>query len=231
MGIQWHSMRVSAVQTLFAIFITAAAGQQPQDLRIDEAVRRSVIECLVSKIEAGYVIPEAAQAAIRHLRTAQASGDYDECGTGTSFAERLTSDLRSATRDRHIAVYFDPEPAGPKESAGQLRSREHFNFGFYKVERLQGNVGYLDLRSFANLDEGRETASTYLDALANFDAIIVDVRQNGGGNTPMVAYIASYFVGPKPVHLTDMYWRDQNQTVEVWTLEKVPGRRSVVQDL
>ena len=112
-----------------------------------------------------------------------------------------------------------------------MKSREHFNFGFYKIERLRGNVGYLDLRSFANLDEGRETASAYLDALANFDAIIIDLRQNGGGNTPMAAYIASYFFGPKPVHFTDMYWRDQNKNVEVWTWENVPGRRSVGQDL
>ena len=47
----------------------------------------------------------------------------------------------------------------------------------------------------------------------------------------MAAYIASYFFGPKPVHFTDMYWRDQNKTVEVWTSENLPGRRSVSQDL
>ncbi len=227
------SMRGFAVQLLFAIFITSAAGQQPPaDPPIDEAVRTSVIERLLSKIEAGYVIPEMARIAVRNLRNAQESGDYDGFATAKRFAEKLTSDLRTATHDRHIAVYFDPEPAAPTtSSAPPAKSREHFNFGFYKVERLRGNVGYLDLRSFANVDEGRETASTYLDALANFDAIILDLRQNGGGNTPMVAYIASYFFGPKPVHLTDMYWRDQNQTVEVWTLEHVPGRRSVGQDL
>jgi len=140
--------------------------------------------------------------------------------------------LRSATHDKHIAVFFDPEPATPaKSSTPPAKAHERFNFGFYKIERLRGNVGYLDLRSFANLDEGRETASTYLDAVANFDAIIIDLRQNGGGNTPMVAYIASYFFGSKPVHFTDMYWRDQNKTVEVWTSENLPGRRSVSQDL
>jgi len=170
--------------------------------------------------------------ALRNLRAAQASGDYKEIGTAKRFAEQLTSDLRSATHDKHIAVFFDPAPAMPPDSSTPpAKSREHFNFGFYKIERLRGNVGYLDLRSFANLEEGRETASAYLDALANFDAIIIDLRQNGGGNTPMAAYIASYFFGPKPVHFTDMYWRDQNKNVEVWTSENVPGRRSVGQDL
>lgn len=108
---------------------------------------------------------------------------------------------------------------------------ERFNFGFNKIERLEGNVGYLDLGSFANLEEERQTASTYLDALANFDAIIVDLRNNGGGNTPMVAYIASYFFGRNPVHITDMYWRDENRKVELWSIENLPGRRSPSQDL
>jgi retinol-binding protein 3 len=226
------SVRRCAFQ-LLAVLIAPAAGQQPQtDPPIDEAVRTSIIERLVSKIEAGYVIPDAAQVAIRNLRTAQASGDYKEVGTARRFAERLTSDLRSATHDKHVSVYFDPEPIAPtKSSATPVKAHERFNFGFYKIERLRGNVGYLDVRSFANLNEGRETASAYLDALANFDAIILDLRQNGGGNTPMAAYIASYFLGPKPVHFTDMYWRDQNKTVEVWTSESVPGRRSLIQDL
>jgi hypothetical protein len=226
-------MRVRAFQVLAVLFIASAAGQQPQtDLPIDEAIRTSLIESLVSRMETDYVIPETAQIAIRNLRTAHASGGYKEVGTAKQFAERLTSDLRSATHDKHIAVFFDPAPVAPPDSpARSVKSRERFNFGFSKIERLRGNVGYLDLRSFANLDEGRETASTYLDALANFDAIIIDLRQNGGGNTPMAAYIASYFFGPKPVHFTDMYWRDQNKTVEAWTSENVLGRRSVDQDL
>ncbi len=213
------------IQLLAVLFIAPAAGQQPQrDLPIDEVIRTSVIGRLLSRVEAGYVIPEAAQIAIRNLRTAQVSGEYQGVGTARRFAARLTSDLRSATHDKHIAVFFDPEPATPaKSSTPPAKARERFNFGFYKIERLWGNVGYLELRSFANLDEGRETASAYLDAVANFDAIIIDLRQNGGGNTPMAAYIASYFFGPKPVHFTDMYWRDQNKTVEVWTSENVPG--------
>ena len=226
-------MRACAFQLPIVLFLASAAGQQLQtDPPIDEAIRTSVIESLLSTVETGYVIPEAAQIAIRDLRTAQAAGNYKEVGTAKRFAEKLTSDLRSATHDKHIAVFFDPAQAAPPDSSTPpVKSREHFNFGFYKIERLRGNVGYLDLRSFANLDEGSQTASAYLDALANFDAIIIDLRQNGGGNTPMVAYIASYFFGPKPVHFTDMYWRDQNKNVEVWTSENVPGRRSVGQDL
>jgi hypothetical protein len=227
-------MRPCAFQLLAAVLVIGpAAGQQSQtDPQIDEAARASVVERLASMIGSGYVLPEAGQIAIRNVRAAQASGEYKGVGTARRFAERLTSEMRAATQDKHIAVYFDPEPAAPpKPSTPPATARERFNFGFYKIENLRGNVGYLDLRSFADVDEGRETASAYLAALANFDAIIIDLRQNGGGNTPMVAYIASYFFSPKPVHLTDMYWRDEGRTIELWTSENVPGRRSVSQDL
>lgn len=221
-----------AVSLLLVVFTPASSQQPAADPAIDAAVRSSVIERLSSKIENDYVIPETARSAVQSLRNAQNAGAYESFGTAGKFAEKLTSDLRLATHDKHIAVYFEPEAPTQNASSAPLgKSREHFNFGFNKVERLKGNVGYLDLRSFANLDEGRDTASTYLAALANFDSIILDLRQNGGGNTPMVAYIASYFFDTKPVHLTDMYWRDRKQTIEVWTLESVPGRRSVGQDL
>ena len=227
------AMRAFALPFLLALVSVTGAGQQPEtDPQIDETVRSSVVERLTTMVEAGYVVPEAGRIAVRNLRAAQGSREYRGSSTAKVFAERLTSDLHSATNDKHIAVFFDPEPATqPKSSNTSVQTRERFNFGFAKIECLRGNIGYLDLRSFANLDDGHETASTYLDALANFDAIIIDLRQNGGGNTPMVAYIASYFFGPKPVHFTDMYWRDQDKTVELWTSERVPGRRLVNQPL
>lgn len=226
-------MFARALLLLVVLVAVPVGGQQPDTgPQIDETARASVVERLANLIESGYVAPEAGQIVVRNLRVAQASGEYKGFSTAKAFAERLTLDLRSATHDKHIAVFFDPEPATPpKFSAAPVQTRERFNFGFAKIERLSGNIGYLDLQSFANLDDGRETASTYLEALANFDAIIIDLRQNGGGNTPMAAYIASYFFGPKPVHFTDMYWRDQNKTVELWTSENLPGRRSVNQPL
>jgi len=205
-------------------------GQQQPDVDIDSIVRKAIVETVISRIEAAYVIPEAAVRTVQMLRHAVTTGAYDEFVSARKFAEKLTLDLQSVSGDRHLAVFFDPETTA-KPAAANAVSRERFNFGFSKLERLSGNVGYLDLRSFANLDEGRATASDYLDGLANFDAIIIDLRQNGGGHTPMVAYIASYFFSSQPVHLTDMYWRDEDRTIEIWTSDNVPGRRSVTQDL
>jgi retinol-binding protein 3 len=209
-------------------------AQGQADSGLDEAARAAVIEGLVARIKAGYVLPDAGEVAIATLREGQACGAYGAVVTPQAFAEKVTSDLRAATHDRHLALFFEPQRAVPAESSGLTpKPRERFNFGFHRAERLRGNIGYLDLRTFADPQEQdvRETASTYLSALANFDATIIDLRQNGGGTTRMVAFVASYFLGPEPVHLTDMYWRDEGRTIDVWTLAEVPGRRSVHQDL
>lgn len=226
-------VRLPLPQGLFLIAIACAFGQQTQsDVPIDGPVRATVIANLVSRIEAGYVVPEGADSAVRRLRSAAEAGDYNALVSARKFAERVTSDLRSATHDKHIALYFDPEAEQKSVTGGPtIAPRERYNYGFNKVERLRGNVGYLELRSFANLEEARETASTFLSALADFDSIILDLRQNGGGNTPMAAHVGSYFLGPKPVHLTSMYWRDENRTIEVMTSESVAGRRSLDRDL
>jgi len=226
-------LAVGALLLTTALHSSETFQQSAPDPAIDQTERRAVIEQLIVRIEAGYVVPEGAQAAVKVLRARQSAGAYDGLGTARAFADTLTSDLKAASHDKHLAVYFDPQPAvstASKSATKLVVTRERFNYGFYKLERLLGNIGYLELRSFANLDEGRQTASAFLDALANFDAIVIDLRQNGGGHTPMAAFIASYFFGP-PVHFTDMYWRDERKTVELWTLKKVPGRRSVRQDV
>src|SRR6185503_8686590 len=125
-----------------------------------------------------------------------------------------------------------PPTASPEPATPPVEQRERLNFGFGKLERLRGNVGYLELVSFPDLrQQSAETASALLSTLANFDAIILDLRRNSGGNDPMMAFIASYFFDPTPVHLNDIYWRDTNETTEFWTRASVTGRRSARQPL
>ena len=61
--------------------------------------------------------------------------------------------------------------------------------------------------------------------VANTDALIIDVRNNGGGAPSMVAYLCSYLFGPEPVHINDLYFRPENSTHQWWTLPHLPGKR------
>jgi C-terminal processing protease CtpA/Prc len=97
------------------------------------------------------------------------------------------------------------------------------NYGLERVERLSGNVGYLEIRSFdfemAALDS---TLSAAMNFLANTDALIIDVRRNGGGDPVMVAAVCSYLLPPNRL-INKFYWRPQNRWDEFRT-SAVTGR-------
>jgi C-terminal processing protease CtpA/Prc len=216
---------------LFVFALTATVlGQSPTPATVEKSERDSVIDALSTKL-AGYVLPEAVGPITQALRSANSAGEYDGKAP-QEFADAIGRTLRDASHDKHFAVFYQPAPTVPAQAAQSVEQRERLNFGFGKLERLRGNIGYLELVNFSDFrQQSAETASALLSTLSNFDAIIVDLRRNSGGNDPMMVFIASYFVDPTPVHLNDIYWRDTNETSQFWTAAFVPGRRSARQPL
>ena len=220
--------------TLLFVFVLTATvlGQSPGPATVEKSERDRVIEALATKLNAGYVLPDAVERITQALRSARSAGEYDGKAP-EEFADAIGRTLRNASRDKHFAVFYQPAPTAPPGAATpSMDRRERLNFGFGKLERLRGNVGYLEIVNFSDLrQQSAETASALLSTLANFDAIILDLRRNSGGNDPMMAFIATYFFDPAPVHLNDIYWRDTNETSQFWTTAFVPGRRSARQPL
>ena len=107
------------------------------------------------------------------------------------------------------------------------------NYGFQKVERLPGNIGYVEFRGFFDPEGGAETVASVFNFLSNTDAIIFDLRKNGGGDPRMVALICSYLFGAEPVHLNDLHWREGRgeRVEEFWTLKDVAGKRYTGKDV
>jgi C-terminal processing protease CtpA/Prc len=82
------------------------------------------------------------------------------------------------------------------------------NFGIKRIERLDGNVGYLRFDIFSLDSSGAASVlRSALRALARTDALILDLRQNGGGNGALGQMLFSTFV-PGPARATaDMFTR------------------------
>jgi C-terminal processing protease CtpA/Prc len=114
--------------------------------------------------------------------------------------------------------------------ARELEEARRDNFGFRKVERLDGNIGYIDFRYFADAGQAGATAVAAMNFLAYSDAVIVDLRQNGGGSPSQIQLICSYFF-EEPTHLNDLYYRAGDSTENYWTLPYVPGNRMAGADL
>jgi hypothetical protein len=204
---------------------------------IDGDTRRQVVENTVAALHKYYVFPEVAEIMGEKLRTALTAGDYDDQATPAALCERLTTDLQAVSHDRHLKVRYSSEARPldlPEEedfaaqTALWMAEARSVNFGFYRVERLDGNVGYLDLRDFwdAEYPGAGETAVGAMNLLAHTDALIIDLRKNRGGAPTMVALLSSFLFKAEPVHLSSFHERESDTTTQSWTLPYVPGPRT-----
>jgi len=129
-----------------------------------------------------------------------------------------------------------PERAPRQEPTAEEREQRKrdltwMNHGFSKVERLRGNIGYLEFLNFMDEELGADTVAAAMNFVNGTDALIIDMRNNGGGNPAMVALVCSYLFGPEPIHLNDLYWREGNRTDEFWTRKELSGKRYLNKDV
>jgi hypothetical protein len=129
-----------------------------------------------------------------------------------------------------------PRPGGnePRPSEAEAREAENVRrdkYHFRDVRRLEGNVGYLELRGFAAGSAAINTAAGAMAQLEPADAVIIDLRVCPGGSGEMVNFLASYFFGPEPRVLMTRYFRPTNETAQSTTVADIPGKRMPDKDL
>ena len=219
--------------------ISFAQPEQP-DLTIDAATRTQVIDAIVKRLNDSYVFPEVAKKMEQSIRERVEKKEYDQITSSKEFAKKLTDDLQAVSKDKHLRVRYShqviPERGPRREPTAEEREQRRrdltwMNHGFGKVERLRGNIGYIEFLNFADEELGADTVAAAMNFVNGTDALIIDMRSNGGGNPAMVALVCSYLFGPEPVHLNDLYWREGNRTDEFWTRKEVAGKRYLNKDV
>jgi hypothetical protein len=211
-------------------------GTKEEDITLDAARRKSAIDGAIAQLKEYYIYPEIAQQMADAVLAHQKSGDYDKITDGSEFASRLTDDMRAVSHDRHLHVNYAPFKIPPEHDSGpspedEARFRkelEHQNCGWDKVEILPGNIGYVKFDEFAPPDWCGSTVVAAMGFLAHTDAVIFDLRQNGGGDPKMVDMVVSYLFD-KEIHINDLYFRHGDKTTQYWTLPYVPGTRLATQ--
>jgi retinol-binding protein 3 len=205
-------------------------GVQPVNVTVDAALRQRVIEGVGAQLMESYVDAALAKQMQEALESHGKAGAYDAITDGDAFAMRLTEDLRTVSHDLHLGVNFSPfkmpeRSAPPPADVAAMRQRvQHDNCAFRKVEVLPGNIGYVKFDAFMQPDACGSTAAAAMGFVAHADAIVFDLRDNGGGDPAMVTFIASYLF-EDPTHLNDLYNRKEDSTRQFWTLSYVPGER------
>ena len=207
------------------------------DPPLDAAARSRVLDAVTSNLTKLYVYPAVAAKMNTYVQARAQHGDYDNITNGAIFADALTKDLRAVSNDRHLHVDYAPfkEPVTPphaQPTPDDLNRMRHQmaddNCGFEKVDILPRNIGYLKFNMFGPPAICAPTASAAMNLLAHTRALIIDLRENGGGDPAMVDFIVSYLFDTHE-HINDLYNRSDDETTQYWTLPWVPGERLTTQ--
>jgi len=216
---------------IVAVIAVTHVTAQTAGLTLTQDSKKAAVEKISSLLIENYVFLDVADRCAKHIKSKFEAGAFDSITANEEFAKSLTTELQSISKDKHMRVRRrqpddvrnnEMDPSRTQYRA--LRRSADENYGFRKVEILDGNIGYIDMRYFAPTEAGRETAIATMKFLANTDAIIFDMRNNGGGNPDMIRLICSYFFD-KPTHLNSLYYRKRNVTNEFWTLDRIEGKR------
>jgi hypothetical protein len=210
------------------LLVNGSLLAQDQPLKLTPAVKAEVIDSLASALKTNYVYGDTAIRMGNHIKKRLTSGAYNSINNPDDFALALKTDLYAVYRDLHLSFYYDPgyEKAlrtnsytgRVTRSMKYLQDARQHNYGFKNVDVLEGNVGYIAISQFYSLDDqSKIAANTVFNLLKNTNALIIDVRENGGGEAEMVAYICSFFFKERTL-LNHYYERKNNVTTSNWTM-------------
>lgn len=229
---------------ILSLLMTPHLLAQDELDNITEIEKKTVIHSISILLSKHYVFPKMANKINDYLSSQLKNGEYKSMNDPNDFANQLTTDLRKISNDLHLRVAFDPngirkarkanmsKPDSIKLVNTRIKELKKNNFGFKELKILEGNIGYLNLTSFENTTYAGNTAISAMNFLSNSDAIIIDIRNNVGGEPSMIQLITSYFFSAeRTIHLNDFYWRNNEKITSTYTLPYIPGNRFPDKDI
>lgn len=215
-------------------FVTAEVVAEEHDM-MSVHEQKEIVNTVCSFLENNYVFPDIGEKTGKKVLENYENGKYLQYASAREFARELSADLEELSQDKHLKVVYDPDwVTGLKEQGTEgdayltkemIEEERRKNFGFKEIRILDGNIGYVDLRMFYHPKYGGETAVAAMSFVSSCDALIIDVRNNGGGWGYMVAFLCSYFFDNEdPIQFSSAYSRPEDKTYQSWSLPYLPGK-------
>lgn len=194
---------------------------------LTDADRREVISSSAVLLEQRYVDPQVGKTLARSLR--RSASRWDGISDPKTFASEVTRWLRREGKDGHLGLSYSATPlpaqsGEPDFSADMERwYGPQINHGIEKIERLPGNIMLLDLRVFPPPAMAGDVFAAAMSVVAQGDALILDLRENGGGAE--TANLLMGYVLPGGSQLSGKYDRPSDTRQYYSSPDWVPGRR------
>lgn len=205
---------------------------------LTEPQQKAIIDELCMKIESIYPFAAIAERAVSGLREYYEQGKYKDYTDKSEFASNLTVDLEQLSNDTHFYLAYNPDLAAELMAAENQEDlldsltvheagiEKWNNYGFKELRILDGAIGYLDLRLFFSPYYAGDIAVAAMNFFANCNAIIIDLRYNGGGWDDMVNLLLSYFAESRDEVMFNVGQSTLDSTYyAAKTMSYVPGRR------
>jgi tetratricopeptide (TPR) repeat protein len=214
----------------FLCLYPALFPAQGQTDRIDRSARCGIADKIGRLVETNFLFPDKAKSVADSFRRKSLSESYDSITTAAGLAEAFTRDLQAVTGDKHFSVRLKERNPG-LDTGSPLRHPLHFlrlqqreHFGFTKLDWLAGNIAYAEIRRFYPPSAGTEMVKSVLKFISDADAVVLDLRENGGGDDGILAFFEGHFFG-RPMPMTGTYHRKWDFLAEGRTREKIDGKR------
>ncbi|KAM9326390.1 retinol-binding protein 3 [Gastrophryne carolinensis] len=178
-----------------------------------------------------YAFSDRVPALLKHLLNV----DYVAVISEEDLTAKLNYELHSVTEDPRLIIRSKSDtPVLPEAfpSAANLPEDENVLQALvnsvFKVNILQGNIGYLRFDEFADVSVlgklGPYIVNQVWDQIVSTENLIIDLRYNSGGPSSAVPLLLSYFQDPESrIRLFTMYDRLSNSTKEFYSLPEMLG--------
>lgn len=217
-------MKIFYFTVLFLMPVLFSHAQK-ENQNLSENQKRKIIEKALELIKENYVFPDKYDRIEREINVMFFRGEFNS-NKPQEFLNQLNKNLQTAGEDRHFKISFNPQlikQINDERKNGSVNSPNHTpellqwlkfeNYGLKKVERMEGNIGYFRFDRFADLQLAKESITGAMNFLGNSSAIILDLRENGGGDSKASELILNYFF-PDGKKIGEVKFRKETQPKE-----------------
>lgn len=181
-----------------------------------------VLVAAAEQVQARYVDADQAALIASDLRQWARAGRYAaHCQDPARFLQRLNQDLDA--HDGHFHVELTADAADADDWLMQWRAAAApTNAGIREVRVFEGNIGYLRLSTFHSWDLAGAKLVHAWGLLKDTQGLILDLRQNGGGDADTPNRIVRSFLGDGVVAVQDIE-RRSGTTVDALPAASLPS--------